>query len=74
MSAAYRVAVTMGLLVGDANNDGTVNSGDATFTRTRSGQPLDATTFRADVNVDGAINAGDSTVVRGRSGNTIFRP
>ena len=68
------VPVTIGLLVGDANNDGTVNSGDATFTRTRSGQPLDATTFRADVNVDGAINAGDSTVVRGRSGNTIFRP
>ena len=66
------VAVTMGILVGDANNDGSVNSGDASVTRSRSGQTASTTNFRSDVNADGAINSGDASIVRSRSGTTIF--
>ncbi len=62
----------MGVLVGDVNQNGTVNSGDALLTRNRSGGPVNAITFRSDVTADGAVNSGDATVVRARSGNTLF--
>ena len=65
------VAASMGVLLGDSNGDRAVNSGDAQQTRTRSGQPANATTFRSDFNLDGTINSGDATVVRSRSGQFI---
>ncbi len=65
------VAVPMGLLLGDSNGDGSVNSGDATITRNRSGQSTDAINFRSDYNLDGNINAADVTIVRGQSGNAL---
>jgi hypothetical protein len=63
--------VSMRVLLGDSGGDGIVNSGDATQTRSRSGQPLSLTNFRSDVNSDGAINTGDALVVRGRSGSSV---
>jgi hypothetical protein len=66
-------SISFGLLVGDANGDGTVNSGDATGTRSRSGQGADTSNARYDVTTDGTINAGDATVVRSRSGDMISR-
>ncbi len=45
-----------------------VNAGDTTQTRNRSGQTTDATNFRSDVNADGFVNSGDSVIVRGQSG------
>jgi hypothetical protein len=65
------LSVPMGVLVGDANGDGFVNSADATITRNRSGQTTDATNFRADYNIDGFINSADATIVRARSGQFI---
>lgn len=65
------VAVRMGVLLGDANGDGTVNSADATVTRNVSGRSADATNFRADANADGSINSADATIVRSRSGQVI---
>jgi len=65
------VSVPMGVLLGDANGDGSVNSADTAITRNRSGQPPDATNFRSDYNVDGFINAADATIVRARSGQFI---
>jgi hypothetical protein len=62
----------MGMLLGDSNGDGTVNSGDATQTRNRSGQTASATNLRSDANCDGAVNGGDATIVRARSGGTIY--
>jgi hypothetical protein len=62
---------TMNVLVGDTNGDKFVNSGDATVTRTRSGQTTNATNFRTDYNLDGTINSGDATVVRTRSGQSL---
>ncbi len=64
-------SVAMGLLLGDTNGDGTVNSGDAQQTRKRSGQAADAATFRSDFNLDGTINSADATLVRARSGQFI---
>lgn len=64
-------AVSVRILVGDSNGDGTVNSGDALQTRSRSGQDASATNFRSDVNSDGTINGGDALVVRSRSGNAV---
>jgi hypothetical protein len=61
----------MGMLLGDTNGDGAVNSGDTLQTRNRSGQVTDATNFRSDVNVDGFINAGDTIIVRSRSGTFL---
>jgi hypothetical protein len=62
----------MGVLIGDANQSGSVQSGDAQLTRNRSGQTADATNFRSDFNADGSINAGDATIARTRSGNSLF--
>ena len=65
-------SVSMGVLLGDTTRDGTVNSGDALATRSRSGQVTDGTNFQFDVNSDGSINGGDATIVRARSGNTLY--
>ncbi|HEX8680082.1 MAG TPA: hypothetical protein VF683_08990, partial [Chthoniobacterales bacterium] len=64
-------AVSVRMLTGDTNGDGSVNSGDSFQTRGRSGLPLDQNTFRSDVNVDGSVNSGDAFVVRSRSGTAV---
>ncbi|MEP6955778.1 MAG: TIGR02597 family protein [Chthoniobacterales bacterium] len=65
------VAVTVGLLLGDVNQDKTVNGGDSIATRSRSGQVTDAANFKFDVNTDGTLSGGDSLVVRSQSGNSL---
>ena len=66
------LAIPVGILLGDSNGDGSVNSGDAQQTRTRSGNLVSAAIARSDVNLDGTVNSGDSAIVRGRSGTTIL--
>jgi hypothetical protein len=70
-TSTNNISVPMGILLGDTTGDGAVNSGDATQTRSRSGQLIDAATFRSDVNLDGVVNSGDAFIVRSRSGTTI---
>jgi len=65
------VPILFPVLLGDTNGDRTVNSGDLTQTKGRSGQTATAAFFRSDVNVDGVINVGDSIIVRSRSGTTL---
>ncbi|MGI8821224.1 MAG: TIGR02597 family protein [Chthoniobacterales bacterium] len=65
------IAVTVGLLLGDVNQDKTVNGGDAIATKSRSGQTTDASNFKYDVNTDGTVSGGDSVVVRAQSGNSL---
>jgi hypothetical protein len=65
------VAVTMGVLVGDGNQSGVVNSGDAIATRSRSGTTADSSNFKFDFNADGVINGGDALITRGRSGDFL---
>lgn len=65
------VAVRVGLLTGDTNGDGQVNSGDVGQTKSRSGQTIDGTNFRNDVTVDGLLNSGDVGLVKSRSGTAL---
>ena len=63
--------IPMGLLVGDANGNRTVNASDVSQTKARVGQAVDATNFRSDVNANGAINAGDVSLVKSRAGTAL---
>jgi hypothetical protein len=65
------VNVPIGILIGDSNGDRSVNSGDATQVKSRSGQDTAADNFRSDVNLSGGINSGDAQVVKSRSGTTL---
>ncbi|MGI8821098.1 MAG: LamG-like jellyroll fold domain-containing protein [Chthoniobacterales bacterium] len=70
-TSSGNVPLAMSVLIGDTSGDGIVNGGDAIQTRSRSGQPTDATNFRSDVNTDGIVNGGDTIVVRSRSGTSL---
>lgn len=63
-----QISVPVGILLGDANGDGTVNSADAQLARNRSGSTAQQSSFRADCNLDGTINSADATIIRNRSG------
>lgn len=65
------VDIPINILCGDVNGDGTVNVLDLGQVRTRSGQPVDSTTFRYDINCDGAINVLDIGTTRLKSGTTL---
>ena len=61
----------MGVLLGDTDGDGVVNSGDTQRTRNNSGEVTDSDNFRTDVNLDGTVNSGDALIVRSRSGTGL---
>ncbi len=65
------VSQQMGVLIGDTNGDGTVNSADVQQARNVSGQDVGAGNFRSDVNADGTLNSGDVIVVRSNSGGSV---
>ncbi len=68
------VVIPMGVLIGDTNGDGVVNTADITQTRRESGNAAHDdpnANFREDVTVDGVINAADITAVRRQSGNAL---
>lgn len=65
------VAVTMAVLLGDTNFNGTVNASDIGQTKAQSGQLLTSSNFREDVNTNGSINATDVALVKSRSGNSL---
>ena len=65
------VSVPMSFLLGDTNGNGTVNATDVGQTKAASGQPLDATNFRADINFSGSINASDIGLVKANAGMAL---
>jgi len=69
--SAASASITAGILIGDTNGDGVVNSADVSQTKSRSGQPVDATNFRSDVNADGTINSADISLVKSKSGTAL---
>ena len=64
-------AGSMGVLVGDTNGDGVVNSADIGQTKSQSGQSVNATNFREDTNTDGFINSADISLVKSKSGTGL---
>jgi len=65
------VVIPMRVLSGDVNADGRVNASDIALTKSRSGQLIDQTNFRADVNANGSINATDACIVKSQSGTGL---
>jgi hypothetical protein len=65
------VNIPMGLLLGDTEGNGTVNSTDVSQTKLRSGEAATAVNFRSDVTVSGAINSSDISTVKLNSGTAL---
>ena len=65
------VQATMGVLIGDTNGDGFVNSADISQIKSQSGQAVDSSTFREDVNTDGFLNSADISLVKSKSGTAL---
>ena len=65
------ITIPMAVLVGDTTGDGTVNSADISQTKSRSGQSLKFSNFRADVTGDGNINSADISLVKSKSGTGL---
>ncbi len=63
--------VSFGVLVGDTNGDGVVNSADIGQTKAQSGQSITAANSREDVTVDGDINSADVGLVKASSGHAL---
>jgi PKD repeat protein len=69
--AIGNVTGTMGVLVGDTNGDGFVNSADISQTKSQSGQVVSVSNFREDVNADGFLNSADIGLVKSKSGTAL---
>ena len=69
--AIGNVTGTMGVLIGDTNADGFVNSGDISQTKSQSGAAVTSSNFREDLNTDGFINSGDISLVKSKSGTAL---
>jgi Dockerin type I domain len=71
VNGATNVTIPMGVLIGDVNGNGAVNASDVALTKSRSGQPVAAATFRSDVNANGSINAADVALVKSLAGTGL---
>jgi hypothetical protein len=65
------VPVSMGVLVGDVNDNGTVNSSDVALTKSQAGQPVGMSNFREDLNANGTISATDVAQVKSTVGTSL---
>jgi hypothetical protein len=65
------VSPQLGILIGDTNKDGFVNSADIGQTKSQSGQSVGASNFREDVNADGFLNSADIGLVKSKSGTAL---
>jgi len=65
------VSPQLGILIGDTNADGFVNSADISQTKSQSGQLVGLSNFREDVNVDRFFNSADISLVKSKSGTAL---
>jgi hypothetical protein len=68
------VSAPMGLLIGDVNASGLVDSGDVFLVRQQAGQSAGASNFREDVNASGLIDSGDVFLTRQHTGTALPSP
>ena len=64
-------SVSIGFLIGDANNSRAVDAIDISGVKARSGQITDSTNFGFDLNASGAINSADILTVKARAGAVL---
>ncbi len=67
-------SLDVGVLYGDVDGDGVVNSNDINIIRADSGQNVNSTDFQADLDCDGVINSNDINIARSLSGDTLALP
>ena len=65
------VSVTMGVLLGDTNGNGLVNSTDTSLVQAQSGQAVTNSNARMDVDANGLINSTDTSIVQTHSGTGL---
>jgi hypothetical protein len=65
------VSATVGVLRGDTNADGFVDSADISQTKSESGNAVTPANFREDLNLDGFIDSGDISFVKAMSGTSL---
>jgi hypothetical protein len=63
--------LTMGLLLGDVNGDGVVDSADLDIVNSQIGQPTNGENFRSDINNDGVISGADVRIVTQQQGTRL---
>jgi len=63
--------INMGVLIGDTTGNGSVNASDVNQTKSKSGQTVDASNFRADLNINGQINGSDVSQVKLHVGSSV---
>src|SRR6202035_2843840 len=62
------VPLSMGVLVGDTNGNGLVNSADVSQTKSQVGMAVSSSNFREDVNANGVIDSVDVALVKSKVG------
>jgi len=65
------VPVSMGVLIGDANGNASVNASDVSLTKSQVGVVVSGSNFREDVNANGVINAVDVAQVKAEVGTAL---
>ena len=65
------VSVSTGILLGDTNANGAVNSTDVSQTKSQSGNAVNTTNFRTDVTANALINSTDASTVKAKSGTAL---
>ena len=65
------ISAQMGVLVGDVNGNGLVNSTDTSLVQAQSGQSVTGSNFRMDVNANGLITSTDASIVQAQSGTGL---
>ncbi len=65
------VPVSMGVLIGDVNGNGAVNTTDVALTKSQVGMPVGSGNFREDVNANGTITATDVAIVKSDVGTSL---
>jgi hypothetical protein len=63
--------VSMRVLIGDTNANGTVNAGDVALCKSHLGEGANAGNFRTDVNANGSINATEVSIVKANLGTGL---
>jgi hypothetical protein len=63
--------VSFGFLIGDADSNRRVDSGDVTVLQAAHGQPVDGSNFRADFHPNGRINKQDRSELRSHLGTSL---
>ena len=64
-------AAVMGLLLGDADADGSVTQADFQIAKADQGQTTDETNFRVDINANGTIDRQDGTIIKRQIGTSL---